>query len=176
LLQWSADAPKGENAVPEPAISYLGFSFDIGASYVIREIMEENDLRFGISFLNLNQPSVASNGSADATLPSEISFGAAYLSHKYDYCISSGITMRDDIMRVMVGTEISALKTDVYSIESEFIVRVGVGRAVKNNVQGDYNGGFGIRINDFSLDYSYSYQSEIRNVGGINSISLRCEF
>ena len=176
ILRWSAGAPQGENAVPEPALSYSGFTFDAGVTYVLREIMEENDLQLGASLLNATQPSVAKNGSKDAVLPMEFNVGAAYLSHKYNYAIASGISFRDGELRFTFGAEINALKTSIAGVESEFVVRVGGGRVAVKDSQGEYNGGFGLRVDRVMIDYSYSYQVFIRNVGGISSISLGYEF
>lgn len=176
LLQWGADAPKGENAVPEPALSYTGLTVDIGATFVVRDIVEENDLQIGGAFHNITQPSIAANGSNDAVLPADMMIGAAYISNKYNYSLSTVIEIRKGNLRAALGSEILLLRTDLIGLHSEFFLRIGGSRAIKNDTQGDYNGGFGIAVDSFILDYSYSYQSEVRNIGGINSISLGYEF
>ena len=175
LLMWSADPPQGDYAVPEPWLSFTGLTFDAGAQYVIPEIFEQNALQFGISILNLTQPSVAANGSSTASLPVELHTGAAYLSHKYNYTIMGGMIVRDGVTKLNFGTEIIALTTTMMDITSSFIVRIGGGRATRSNTQGDYNGGFGIRVERFRLDYSFTYQAELQHVGGISSLSLGYE-
>jgi hypothetical protein len=176
LLMWSADAPKGENAVPEPSLSFTGMTFDVGATYLFNEIAEENDLSVGLSILNLTQPSVASNGSADASLPMAVNAGAAYISNKYNYTILSSVTLMDGDTKLNVGTEILAMQSSLLGLESQFTVRLGGGRVLAKDSQGDYNGGFGLKVNDFTLDYSYTYQAFILQVGGITSITLGYRF
>lgn len=176
LLMWSADAPKGENAVPEPALSYTGLTFDIGATYRIAEIAEENDLSLGVAVLNLTQPSVASDGSSDASLPMEATFGGAYTSRKYHYTILGAVAVTGQGMKMQFGTEILAMQTAVMGIESSFAVRVGGGRLLAESAHGEYSGGFGLKVEDFTLDYSFSYQAFIQHVGGISSLSLGYTF
>jgi len=176
ILRWSAEAPKGDNAVPEPSLSYGGFTFDLGATYVFREVMEENDFQVGASIINLTQPSVASNGSSDAVLPMEIHTGAAYISRKFNYTILGGMAFINGEMKVSIGTEINALQTSVAGIESIFYVRFGGGKITVKDSQGEYNAGFGLKVEKLSIDYSYSYQAFITQVGGISSIALGYEF
>ncbi len=176
ILRWSAESPQGENAVPEPSLSYSGFTFDIGGVYVLRNIVEENDVHIGVSLMNLTQPSVANNGSSDATLPMEINIGSAYVSRTFNYSILSGMTIRKGELKITVGTEINALKTTLVGVESEFFVRFGGGRFTVKDSQGEYNGGFGLKVDGLLIDYSYSYQAFIQHVGGISSLSLGYEF
>lgn len=176
LLHWGADAPQGANAVPEPALSYTGFTVDIGASYLLRDIAEENDLVVAASILNLTQPSVSSSGSADAALPMALNAGGRFVSRKYDYSILADVTLEDGELSFAFGGELTALRSQMLGASGEFVVRAGGGRAVKGDVQGDYNGGFGIRVEGFTLDYSYKYQALMRNVGGISSVSVGYEW
>ncbi len=176
VLRWSAESPQGDNAVPEPSLSFTGFTFDIGATYILQNIFEENDLQIGCSIMNLTQPSVASNGSANAVLPMEVNLGGAYVSRKYNYTILSGVTFRNSELKITFGTEINALKTSFAGIESNFLVRFGGGRIAVKDSQGEYNGGFGLKIERLMIDYSFSYQAFIQHVGGISSVSLGYEF
>ncbi len=176
ILSWSAESPQGENAVPEPAFSYSGISFDVGMLYLIPELFGENDLQFGLTLTDLTQPSIASNGNKDAVLPFQFSAGAAYVSHKYHYTILGSATMKESDIKLSFGYEISALKTSTLGIDGEFLVRIGGGRIATSDSQGDYNGGFGIILDNVKVDYSYSYQAFIRNVGGISSVAISYEF
>lgn len=176
ILRWSAEAPQGENAVPESPLSYTGFTVDIGTTYVIPEVMEENDLYVGASILNITQPSVANNGSSDAALPMELNIGTAYVSRKFNYKILGGVGIRKEGVRVSVGFDITAMKARLMGVENEFFVRLGGGRLTAQDSQGEYNGGFGMKIDNIVIDYSYSYQAFIRHVGGISSISVGYEF
>jgi hypothetical protein len=176
LLSWSAEAPQGEYAVPEPAFSFTGVSFDVGAYYQLRDIMELNDLQFGISLQDITQPSIASNGSSDATLPVKIAAGAAFISRKHHYAVYTSATMSGDALRLSVGYEATAFKATALGVETELFIRLGGGRVTEQESQGEYNGGFGIVAGPVTVDYSYSYQAFIRNVGGISSISMSYEF
>ncbi len=176
LLMWSSEAPQGDYADPEPGLSYNGFTFDVGASYRIPEIFEQNDLQLGFSLLNITQPSVAVNSSDDAILPMELCGGAAYISRKYGYEILSGFIVKESELKITFGTEINALTTTIVGVDGAFFVRFGGGRVTKKDSQGEYNGGFGLKVEKFIIDYSYSYQAFISKVGGISSISLSYEF
>lgn len=176
ILRWSADAPQGENAVPEPSLSFTGFTFDLGATYIFRDIFEKNDVQIGCSVLNLTQPSIASNGSADAALPMEINIGGAYVSRKYNYTVLSSATLRNSELKIAVGAEVNALTTTFAGVESIFLIRFGGGKITVKDSQGEYNGGFGLQMEGFTIDYSFSYQAFIQHVGGISSISLGYQF
>jgi hypothetical protein len=176
ILRWSADAPQGENAIPEPALTYTGFTFDAGVSYVISEIAEENDLTIGASLLNITQPSVASNGSADAALPMALHTGAQFHSRKFQYSILAGAIFSGDDIKITFGGELMALRSNLGGVASEFFVRIGGGRVTAEDSQGEYNGGFGLKVDRFVIDFSYSYQAFVRNVGGISSISVGYEW
>ncbi|MHB1049902.1 MAG: type IX secretion system membrane protein PorP/SprF [Bacteroidota bacterium] len=176
VLRWSADAPQGENAVPEPALTYTGFTFDAGVSYVIPEIAEENDLTVGGSLLNITQPSTASNGSSDAALPMSIHAGAMFHSRKFNYSVMAGTMISDGDIKITFGGELMALRSTLGGVNSEFFVRIGGGRVTAKDSQGEYNGGFGLKMDRFVIDFSYSYQAFVRNVGGISSLSVGYEW
>jgi hypothetical protein len=176
MLGWNAASPQGELAVPEPSLSLTSFTFDAGIVYRIPEILDENDLQVGFAVLNITQPSIAHNGSADAALPMELSSGFAYLSHKYHYTILGGIFYKKQDIKLTFGFEATALQVTVAGMQSAFIVRFGGGRVTTPNSQGEYNGGFGIVIDNLSIDYAYTYQAFIREVGGISSVALSYEF
>lgn len=176
ILRWSSDAPQGTNAVPEPALSFTGFTFDAGAVYVLRDVAEENDLYLGVSVSNLTQPSVATNGSADAALPMAMNVGANYHSKKYNYNILAGAVITNGDLRITFGGELLALRSQMMGVTSEFFVRAGAGRITAVDSQGEYNGGFGLKIDRFIVDYAYSYQAFVRFVGGISSISVGYEW
>ncbi|MCK9410070.1 MAG: hypothetical protein WCX28_03395 [Bacteriovoracaceae bacterium] len=176
ILSWSAESPQGEYAVPEPGFAYTGVSFDLGAFYQIPEIFEQNDLQFGIALLDVTQPSIASNGSSDATLPMKLSTGAAFISRKHHYALYGAATLSEGNRKLAFGYELSAFHVSAMGIESELFIRFGAGRVTKTDSQGEYNGGFGIVVNKVKIDYSYSYQAFLQNVGGISSIAMSYEF
>lgn len=176
ILGWNAESPQGENAIPEPALSYNGFTIDVGVLYRISEIFPENDFQVGLSILNITEPSVAKNNSQDAILPMESAVGFAYLSHKYNYSILGGLSYKQEDIRITFGTEISALTATVVGLDGTFFVRFGGGRITAKDSQGEYNGGFGLLVNNLSIDYSYTYQAFIQGVGGISSVAVSYEF
>ncbi|MBW7888730.1 MAG: hypothetical protein H3C35_10305 [Bacteroidetes bacterium] len=176
LLSWSAEAPQGEYAVPEPALSKTNISFDAGLLYLIPEILEQNDLQIGIAVHDITQPSVAHNGSSGAKIPLSASAGFAFISHLYNYSLFGGASIKETDVRLSAGYEITALKAVAFGIENEFLVRLGAGRIINNDTQGDYNGGFGFRVENLRIDYSYTYQTAVRNIGGISSISIGYDF
>ncbi len=175
ILSWSAEAPSGEFAVPEPAISFTGVSFDAGAVYQIPEIFEENDLNIGVALTDLLSPTISTAGSDDG-IPLTMSAGVAFMSRKFNYSIFGGVSMKAGEMKVSFGYEQSAMKTSAYGVDAEFIVRVGGGRVTAADSQGEYNGGFGLVVNNVRVDYAYSYQAFLRNVGGISSIAIAYAF
>lgn len=176
VLRWSAEAPQGENAVPEPALSYTGVTFDAGVSFAMPDIAEENDLTVGASILNITQPSTASNGSSDASLPMSVNAGAMFHSRKFNYSVMAGTVVSDGDVKITFGGELLALRSSLGGVESEFFVRIGAGRVTAENSQGEYNGGFGLKVGRFCIDFSYSYQAFVRNVGGISSMSVGYEW
>ncbi|MCX6138929.1 MAG: hypothetical protein NTV54_15735 [Ignavibacteriales bacterium] len=177
FLRWKADEPKGENAVPEPALSYSGLSFDVGATYVLQNLLQEkHDVRLGVSLLNVNEPSVAASGSADARLPFELQAAMAYISRTYDYSVTLGTVVRGKDVHLTGGAELTGLKTSIMGADAAFLVRVGGGRIVEADRQGEYDGGFGLVVGSFALDYAYTYQAVMNNLGGISTISLRYIF
>lgn len=176
VLRWSTLAPQGENAVPEAGLSYLGFSFDAGVVYAFKDVFKDNDIQIGASVLNFTQPSVAANGSPDAKLPAEMSIGASYISRLYDYSASASVTVKGNDIRIGGGAEFVGLRTTVLGAAAAFLVRAGGGRLTAANSQGEYNAGFGLVIGNATIDYSFSYQAMVGNVGGINSLSLGYAF
>lgn len=176
VLMWSSASPQGEYAVPEPGISYSGISFDLGMVYQMPEILDQNDLSVGLSLQDVTSPSVASNGSADAALPMGITLGGAFTSRKHHYAMYGAATFKDSDLKLAAGYEITALKTELAGASGEFIVRFGGARVTGAETQGEYNGGFGLVVENVRIDYSYSYQAFLRNVGGISSVAVSYDF
>ncbi len=176
LLRWSADAPSGENAVPEGGLSFTGFSVDAGAEYVFRDIVKQNDLRFGVAILNINKPSVAVSGSPDAALPMEVNGGAAYVSHVYDYTVSANVGVIGSEMRIALGAEVVGLRATLLGVDGAFILRAGGRRLTAGDAQGEYDAGVGVVAGSLRIDYAYSSQVMLTHVGGINTVSLGYAF
>lgn len=173
LLQWSAAAAPGESA-----LSYLGFTVDIGVLYTFKNLLSNSELSLGLVVQNITQPSIASNGSSDAKLPMKIGFGTSFYSSLYNYMINVDVIKENDIISVKTGSEFSAFKSDFLQLDSEFLVRAGYNRIINSDFaeQSGLTGGFGLNINNIVLDYAYLFPFELKNVGGTHKVSLLYKF
>ena len=176
LLHWSVPPPSGRLAVPEPGLSKLTMSFDVGVQSMVRDFIPDNDLRFGIAFSDINRPSIASDGSSDGKLDLKMAIGATYISRAYDYAATVHYTVAGPVKRFGVGTELVALKASIAGQQTQFIVRVGGGGLLDPGRQGDVNGGFGLIVAGFALDYAYTHQTELLYIDGTHHLSLRYDF
>jgi hypothetical protein len=176
VLYWSAAAPSGLLAVPEEAISTVTFSFDVGALTTIRNIFPDNDLQVGLFFGDITRPTIAKNGSGDGTLDLRMSLGATYISRVYDYAVTAHYTVAGETRRVGVGAEVSAMKTSILDQPVELMVRAGLGGLQASAHQADLNGGLGLRVADFILDYAYAYQTQLLYIEGTHHLTLRYTF
>ena len=173
LLRWSAGAAPGESA-----LSYFGFTFDVGAHYTFSNIFENSELRVGVSIQNLTQPSIASNGSDDAKLPMSMGLGFAYVSNKHNYIIALDIVRFDGATKIKTGAEFLGLREEFFGLNTAFLIRVGYDGIFGSDVysQRGINGGFGLNIDDFKVDYAYVFPLVLQNVGGSHKISLNYNF
>ena len=173
LLNWTAEAAPGESA-----LSYLGFTIDIGAHYSFLNILGNSDLRVGIALQNLTQPSIASNGSNDAQLPISIGMGVANVSNEYNYIIALDIVRYDMTTKIKTGAEFLGLRQEVFGLNTAFLLRVGYDGIIGSDVysQKAINGGFGLNIDDLKIDYAYVFPLVLQNVGGSHKISLNYHF
>ena len=173
LLRWSAEAAPGESA-----LSYFGFTFDIGAHYTFSNIVENSDLRLGIAIQNLTQPSIANNGSDDAKLPMSLGLGFAYISNEHNYIIALDVVRFDETTKIKTGAEFLGLRQQVFGLNTAFLIRVGYDGIVGSDVysQRGINGGFGLNVDDLKIDYAYVFPLVLQNVGGSHKISLNYNF
>lgn len=173
LLRWSAGAAPGESA-----LSYFGFTFDVGAHYTLSNIFENSELRVGVSIQNLTQPSIASNGSDDAKLPMSMGLGFAYVSNKHNYIIALDIVRFDGATKIKTGAEFLGLREEFFGLNTAFLIRVGYDGILGSDVyiQRGINGGFGLNIDDLKVDYAYVFPLVLQNVGGSHKISLNYNF
>jgi hypothetical protein len=172
-LHWSSAPPAGRLAAPEAGMSHVTMAFDAGAQSLIRDIFPNNDIRVGIAFNDINRPSIAKNGSADAKLDLKMSLGVTYISHTYDYVATFHYTVAGPVKRYGIGAEFVALKATMMGQEVVFLVRAGGGGLAAPGKQGDINGGFGIRLAGVTMDYAYAHQTELLYVGGTHHVTLR---
>ena len=173
FLRWSAEAAPGESA-----LSYFGFTFDVGAHYTISDVIEGSDLKFGASIQNLTQPSISNSGSPDANLPITFGFGLAFVSNKYNYIVALDIVKNNEITKIKSGAEFLGLRENVFGLNTAFLIRLGYDGIVGSDVfsQRGINGGFGLSINEFKIDYAYVFPLVLQNVCGSHKISLNYNF
>lgn len=173
LLRWSAEAAPGESA-----LSYFGFTFDAGAHYTFSNLIDNSDLRVGVSILNITQPSTAQNESEDAKLPMSIGAGLAYISNMHNYIIALDVVRFDASTKIKAGAEFLGLRHEVFGLNTAFLVRIGYDGILGSDdfSQRGINGGFGLNINDLKIDYAYVYPLVLQNVGGSHKISLNYNF
>ncbi len=176
VLYWTASPPTGRLAVPEEGLSNLTLSFDVGAQTIVRDIFPENDIRFGLFFGDITQPSIAKNGADEAKLDLKMSAGAVYVSRVYDYAVAFHYTVAGDVKRLGVGTEIVAMKSSAFGEPVHVMVRVGGGATPSPSHQGDVNGGFGLSLAGFTFDYAFTHQTELQYVTGSHHLTLRYTF
>jgi hypothetical protein len=176
MLHWSTPPPAGLLAVPEDGFSAITFSFDVGAQSLVRDIVQGNDVLFGISFGDITRPTIAKNGSGDGKLDLSMAAGATYVSRIYDYALTLHYTVAGETRRLGVGGEFIAMKSSLLDQPVELIVRVGGGGLQTSKKQADVNGGFGIRVAGLLLDYAYTYQTELLNIDGTHHLTLRYSF
>ena len=177
-LHWKSESPQGEYAVPEPGISYSGISVDAGVSFLIPDVLKDNDIRFGVSLQDINRPSVAANGSKDAKLPFGLTGGVSYLSRTYNYILTAQVSHRGDGLDIAGGAELLGLRSNVFGAEGKFLVRAGGSTGLNGGkqVRGEYDAGFGIVIGGVAIDYAYVLQAVLTNIGGINTVSVGYTF
>ena len=173
LLRWSAEAAPGESA-----LSYFGFTFDIGAHYTFSEIIKNSDLRIGLAVQNITQPSIANNGSDDAKLPMSLGFGLALVSNEYNYVVALDILRYDETTKIKTGAEFLGLRQEVIGLNTAFLIRVGYDGIIGSDIysQRGINGGFGLNVDDLKIDYAYVFPLILQNVGGSHKISLNYNF
>ena len=176
VLYWSTPAPAGLLAVPEDGISTITFSFDVGAQSLVRNIVQDNDIMFGISFRDITRPTIAKNGSGDGKLDLQMAAGATYISRIYDYALTLHYTVTGETRRLGIGGEFVAMKTSLLDQPVELTVRVGGGGLQASKKQADINGGFGVRVGSLLLDYAYAYQTELLYIDGTHHLTMRYSF
>lgn len=173
FMRWSASAAPGESA-----LSYFGFTFDVGAHYTMENLIPNSSVSFGLVIQNLTQPSIASNGSSDANLPMNIGVGVSYYSREYNYLLLVDAIKEDKDLKLRTGAEFLGMRQQVLGINTEFYIRLGFDGIVSetNSNQKGLNGGFGIKVDRLDIDYAYVFPLELKNVGGSHKISLNYNF
>lgn len=172
FIGWSAAAAPGEGA-----LSYMGFSVDAGVFYSFEKLFATNNLNLGLSVQNINQPSIASEGT-DGTLPMRIGLGVGIVSTQYNYQVTLDIYREEDIYQVKGGAEFLGMQSNIMGYDTRFLIRGGYNNIVQSDFaeESGLNGGFGLVIDNVTIDYAYVYPLAITNTGGNNKISLTYNF
>ena len=173
-LGWSAAAAEGESA-----LSYNGFTFDAGVLYCIKDLIPNSEITLGASMQNISEPSIASSGSSDnAKLPRKLGVGISFFSTQYDYLLAVDVVREQDVYWLKTGAEFLGYKGELFSIPVSFLARVGYYEIIKSDFSeaNGLNGGFGLKVEDYMLDYAYHYPHLIEDIGGSHKISFSFNF
>lgn len=173
FLRWSADPAPGE-----AALSYTGFTFDIGAFYTFQNVIKGSDISFGASAQNITEPSIASNGNSEAKLPMKIGVGLAYYSSVYEYLFAFDFYKEEEQMSIKAGTEFSVFNHALLTYNTNLLLRFGYDRIIQSDFaeQSALHGGFGLNVEQIGIDYAYSFPFELKNVGGMHKFTLTYKF
>lgn len=173
VLGWSAEAAPGE-----AALSYFGFTFDVGAHYSLNNIFEGEDLNLGLSVRNITQPSISSSGSDDAKLPMQIAAGFSFISRNYNYLIACDLVKQDDELAIKTGAEFLGLNEEFFGYGTSFTLRTGYNSVLQSDFteQRGLSAGFGLSVEQLTIDYAYLFPLVLSNAGGDHKISLTYAF
>ncbi|GMU85474.1 MAG: hypothetical protein AMXMBFR48_07160 [Ignavibacteriales bacterium] len=173
FLGWSANAAPGEDA-----LSYVGLTFDAGAIYTFDEPTGQDALSLGLSIKNLTNPSIAQNGSSDASLPISIGVGSVYHSKKYEYLILTDVVMEDDVIGIRFGAEFLSARYSVFGYNNDFFIRGGYNNLLSADFarESGLSGGFGLNVETVKIDYAYIYPLELKFVGGSHKMTVTYNF
>lgn len=173
FLHWSAEAAPGEESM-----SYSGFTFDVGVLYSLLNVLNDSEINLGLAIQNFTEPSIAKNGSESAKLPMKIAFGVSFYSTIYKYLITADIVKERDILSLKSGVEFSTIKTEVFGVSTEFLIRMGYNRIISSDFSEEsaLNGGFGLNVDKLKIDYAYAFPIQLIQAGSNHKISLSYNF
>lgn len=173
ILGWSAEAAPGE-----AALSYFGFTFDAGAQYSLKNIFEGEDLNFGLSVRNITQPSISKSGSDDAKLPMILAAGFSFVSRNYNYLIACDFVKENDELSIKTGAEFLGLNQEFFGYGASFTLRTGYNSVIQSDFtdQRGLSAGFGLSVEQLTIDYAYLFPLVLSNAGGDHKISLTYAF
>lgn len=92
--------------------------------------------------------------------------------------ITSDIIKENDQYWSKSGAEFSAYKGELFTIPVEVWARVGYYQIVKSDFAeaNGLNGGFGIKVDDYTFDYAYNYPHLMEDIGGSHKLSFSFNF
>ena len=164
FLRWSAEPYPGEIK----DLSKSGISLDAGALFEIGKLFDYGTLRVGAAIQNLNQPNLSKGGLDAGKIPNTIRAGLLFDAK--DYLVEVDVVRYRSQTKFLVGVEYKII-TPV-----DFRLRVGAVQITGDYEGGEYDGGFGLTIKGISIDYSYLYPAQIKQVGGSHRFSLGYKF
>jgi hypothetical protein len=169
FMGWSASAPPGEDA-----LSYSGFTVDVGAIYTMPEIMKNIDLQIGAAFNNLNNPSIAKSGANSGKLPVKMGLGLALVSNEYNYLFTADIVKESNVYTIKSGVEFNAFKGKMWGYSTDFVIRLGYLDLLASDFAKEraLSGGIGIQVDNYRIDYAYRFPFILENLNGSHKISL----
>lgn len=179
-LRWSAegytDPVTGES---EGGRSWSGFSLDLGLLYALRSkrllhFTKADGLQLGLVLFNINQPSVAENGSDQAKLPMGFEGGIVYLKGGSKSLLS--FSRRDEKSRLHLGQEIELWARQSPLGLSTFLIRAGAQAMLSDQKGGEFDFGCGFTLRKALFDYAYVLPLALRDVGGCHKISIGYAF
>ena len=180
LLRWSAEGyTDPETGQSERGRSWSGFSLDVGLLYVWRSesllrLTRADGLQLGLALFNINQPSVAENGSAQAKLPLGFEGGIVYLKGGSRSLLS--FSRRDEKTRFHLGQEIELWARQSPLGPSAFLIRAGALAMLSDQKGGEFDFGCGFTLRKALFDYAYVFPLALRDAGGCHKLSIGYAF
>jgi len=180
MLRWSADGDTDPiSGAKDNNYSYNGFSIDAGIMYqvpssLLGKFLKTGRLQLGLMLKDVNQPSIAENGSDSGKLPMGLAVGAAYLSE--NLIIAADFSKVEKFNKLHLGAEYVLQRLAFGSWQSAFMVRGGGIRVMNDAEGGEVDFGFGVIVRTLQLDYAYVYPLALKNVDGSHKISLMFSF
>jgi hypothetical protein len=183
ILHWQAQGYQdAETGVKDKDFSFTGFSIDAAVLYTyapeagsfMADVLQAKKLTAGLAIQDINQPSIAENGDADAAIPVIIDGGVAWFHDLI--MITAGFRMKEDIVTYHFGKEYKLLEADSDWGMNRLFVRAGVVPEFDEETGSETGFGFGYRLGAFALDYGMGYSLNLLDVGGSHKFSIEYSF
>ncbi|MFZ5516481.1 MAG: type IX secretion system membrane protein PorP/SprF [Candidatus Zhuqueibacterota bacterium] len=180
MLRWSADGDTDPiTGARDNNYAYNGFSIDAGVMYqvptsLVSRFLKSGRLQLGMMLKDVNQPSIAENGSDSGKLPLGMAFGVAYLSEKL--ILAGDFSKVDEFSKLHVGAEYVLQRYAFGAWKTAFTVRGGGIHVMSDAEGGEADFGFGLMVRALQIDYAYVYPMALKNVDGSHKISLMFSF
>ncbi|MFC1682597.1 hypothetical protein ACFL0G_00095 [Candidatus Zixiibacteriota bacterium] len=180
MLRWSAEGYSDpETGLSESGLSWSGFALDAGILYRLKNerllnMTGADGLQLGLAVFNVNQPSVAENGSGDAKLPLGLEGGIVYFKNTGKSLLS--LSRRDEKTRLHIGQEIELWNQQTRVGPSSFLIRAGAFTMLSGQKGGELDFGCGFTLREILLDYVYVLPMALKEAGGCHKVSMGYSF